>query len=332
MATEPRGNAVAVTGATGFVGRAVVRALRERGIPVRAHSRERDRAEGLFGTDPGVHIVTGELPSDETAGTLVRGCTACVHLVGIIREHGRSTFERVHVGATRSMLDACRRGGVRRFVHMSALGADPEGPAPYQRTKHEAETLVRRSGLAWTIFRPSLIHGPEGEFMLMAQRWAGGAAQPWLFIPYFTRPVMDETVPLGAIRFEPARVQPVSVDDVAECFARAITTDRTIGEVYHVVGSESLTWREMMTFLRDTLPGADAGLPVLGVPAPVAVASARAARALGLSALLPFDEGQAHMAARDSTAELSKVALHLGVRPRAFRPSVRAYAPTMPAA
>jgi uncharacterized protein YbjT (DUF2867 family) len=317
---------IAVTGASGFVGRHVVRELLARGCRVRALVRSTQKAREAL--PAGVDLVVGSVLDGKAPAELLKGADACIHLVGIIREvrSEGQTFERMHVDATRAMTDACAAAGVRRFVHMSALGASPDGKATYQKTKFQGEQTVRRSGLDWTIFRPSFIHGADGEFVQMVSDMCSGQAPPWYFIPYFGRTVTDDRVPLGGVSLEPAKIQPVAVEDVATAFAEALNRPQTIGEIYTLVGPDVLTWPEVLTFFRDTLPGASHGMPVAAVPGDVSVIAAKAAKVLGLSGLLPFDDGQAIMAMEDSTSELHKVERHLGLTPRAFKQTVLGYA------
>jgi uncharacterized protein YbjT (DUF2867 family) len=341
----PTPKTIAVTGATGFVGRSVVRELLSRGHRVRAMVRSLEKAAEVLPSTSGgnLDLVVGHALDGRTPADLVKGAHACIHLIGIIREvrgsdsssGGPQTFQRMHVQATRAVLEACRAagasagGGGVRYLHMSALGASPEGKAPYQRTKFEAEVLVRHSGLDWTIFRPTVIHGPDSEFVQMMDGLCSGQEPPWYFIPYFTRDVIDESVPLGPPRAEAAKVQPIAVEAVAWCFAEALEKDITIGEIYNLVGPDVLNWQELTTFFRDTLPGADHKLPVGRIPGAHGVALAKIAGALGLGGLLPFDAGQAQMAMEDSTAELHKVGTHLGLKPRPFKETVMAYAPQL---
>jgi NADH dehydrogenase len=321
---------VAVTGASGFVGRAVVRELLARGYGVRALVRDRDKARKVLPADRRVLTVLGDAGDDAVVKELVAGAQAVVHLIGIIRAAGGGqSFQRVHVGTTRTLLDAARAAGIKRFVHMSALGVHADGKAEYQRTKFEGEQLVRRSGLDWTVFRPGLIHGADGELVGMIKGWCEGTKQPFVLIPYFARVVEhNEGVILGRISFESAQVAPVYVGDVARCFVAALTNPRSVGEVYNLVGSEELSFRDMLRFYRDKLPGADATLPIAPVPGPAAVAQAVIAKAVGLGGALPFDEGQAHMAQEDQTADLSKVRAHFGLgndEPRGFRAAAADY-------
>jgi NADH dehydrogenase len=325
---------VAVTGCTGFVGRHVVRELLGRGYQVRGLIRDAERARGVFGARPpeGLATVVGDVCDGQALDALVRGCDAVIHLVGIIREvRGEAadlpqTFERMHVRATKAIVDACARAGVRRYLHMSALTVGPEGKSRYQKTKWEAEQIVRRTELDWTIFRPGIIHGPDGEFMQTMAELASGEAPPYLFIPYFARARVDHRVVIGAVTYEPAMAQPVAVEDVAFAFAQAIETPGAIGEIYNLVGSERLDWREMVEFIRDTIPGTKKGLGVWYVPGNHAATLARVADRIGLGSLLPFDEGQALMATDDTVADPTKARVDLGLEPKGFRETVRGYA------
>jgi uncharacterized protein YbjT (DUF2867 family) len=329
------GQVVGVSGATGFVGRHVVGELLARGYRVRALVRDLGKATKLFA--PGsIELVRGHVHDGSSALDLARGCDAIVNLIGIIREErvpseagGAQTFRRMHVDATRVLVDAATSAGVGRFVQMSALGVSPDGPAEYQRTKFEGEQIVRRSGLRWTIVRPGLIHGVGGGFVELARGMCSGDAPPFFFIPYFTRFVEHEdgTV-LSRISFETPRTAPVHVDDVARVFAQALSTSASVGEIYNVTGSEELGFDELMATFRDELTGTDPTLPVLGLPGTPHALIAQGASLVGLGSLLPFDAGQAYMAQDDGVADLSKLRAHLGVEPRGFRQTLATYAKT----
>jgi uncharacterized protein YbjT (DUF2867 family) len=324
---------IAVTGCTGFVGRHVVRELLRRGHQVRGLIRDPDKARAAFGArvPMGLATIVGDVCDPQALDALTRGCDAVIHLVGIIREvrgDGElpQTFERMHVRATKAITDSCSRMGVRRYLHMSALTVGPEGQSQYQKTKWEAEQIVRRSDLDWTIFRPSIIHGPDGEFMQTMAELASGEAPPYIFIPYFARARVDHRVIIGAVTYEPALAQPVAVEDVAFAFAQAVVTPAAIGEIYNLVGSERLNWREMVEFIRDTIPGTKKGMGVWYVPGKHAATLAKVAGKIGLGSLLPFDEGQAMMATDDTVGDPTKARVDLGLEPRGFREMVRGYA------
>src|SRR5437762_13145867 len=174
---------VFVTGGSGFVGSAVIDELTSRGYSVNAlvNRRAVDDRGGV------VRSVAGGLFDAEALEEGIGDCEAVIHLVGIIMERpGKGvTFQRIHFEGTQRVVDAAKRAGVRRYVHMSALGVRPDAISTYHKTKYRAEQYVRASGLDWTILRPSLIHGPKGEFMQMEAAWSRHKAPPFLFMPYF---------------------------------------------------------------------------------------------------------------------------------------------------
>jgi uncharacterized protein YbjT (DUF2867 family) len=219
---------VLVTGGTGFVGRSVVDALLRRDHQVRCLVRPGSARRGP--ASAGATAVPGDVTEPGTLPGALAGAEAVVHLVGIIREQpGRGvTFDRLHTEATRNVVAATRASGVRRLVHMSALGTRPEARSRYHQTKWAAEQAVRESGLDWTIFRPSVIFGPGDGFVSLLARLVR-----WLPIV----PVVGD----GRNRF-----QPVAVGDVAEGFARAIERPATAGAIFEVGGPRPYTFDEAL--------------------------------------------------------------------------------------
>ena len=327
---------VAVTGGTGFVGRHIVRELLSRGLSVRVPARDAQKAgevipeEAVTGTTAGggsAQVILGDIFDDHAVASLVDGADACIHLIGIIREaRNGQTFERMHVEAVEKITEACAQAGCHRYLHMSAIAADPEGGAAYQKTKFRGEQVVRGSALDWTIFRPGFIHGPDGEFVGMMKGWAEGRKAPFAFLPYFTR-IEQEGVPGPANppAIKNPVVAPVHVDDVAKAFADALTRPESVGEVYRLAGPEEISFPDMLRFVRDTVPHGKDGMPAIGLPGPIAAAKAQAAKFLGLGGLLPFDYGMALMGEKDVLADNTKARTHLGFEPRAFRESAKAY-------
>lgn len=316
---------VAVTGATGFVGRHLVAELTRRGRAVRALAH----SPGSAGALPvaGVSVVEGDLFAPGVLQRLVTGVDAVVHLVGIRREGEGRTFERMHVEATARVVAAMRQNGVSRLLHMSALGADPDGASAYQRTKFSAEKLVRASGLDWTIFRPSIIHGPDGEFVQMVKGWATGRKAPWFFLPYFQR--LDaglDRPPFPPPSPEIPKAQPVYVGDVARAFADALDRAGTVHEVIALGGPDELAWPEMLTTLRDAMPLAKKAIRPIGLPAPIAIAKARVAGLLGLAGALPYSVSDAQMGSIDNVCANDKARATLGFDPLPLGEAVRSYA------
>jgi len=216
---QPR---VFVTGGSGFVGSAVVAELFARGYSVTALAHR-----GKLKTqDSRVRVVRGDLFNTAALDEGLRDCHAVIHLVGIIREKPTQgiTFERIHHLGAKNVIDAAKRNGVRRFIHMSALGTRPGAPSAYHQTKYQAEQYLINGGLDWTILRPSLIHGPGGEFTQMEAGWARGRKPPFFFMPYFGGGLLGRN---GQVQ-----IQPVHVNDVARAFVEAIENPKTVGEIY----------------------------------------------------------------------------------------------------
>jgi NADH dehydrogenase len=299
-----------VTGGSGFVGSAVIDELLARGYGVNALVNRRD----LTSRGESVRSIKGGLFDREALEEGVAGCDAVVHLVGIIMEKRSRgiTFERMHFEGTKNVVDAAVRGGVRRYVHMSALGVRANAVSRYHQTKYLAEQDVRASGLDWTIFRPSLIHGPKGEFMAMEAKWARGSAPPFLFMPYFGA---------GALgRGGAGRLQPVYVGDVARAFVDALEKPRTIGQIYPIAGPDVLTWPE----LHRASAQAIIERPRWVMPLPAWYA--KLVTHVAPPALLPFNRDQVIMSQEENTTDLSKFKSDFGWDPKPFEPTLREYA------
>jgi NADH dehydrogenase len=227
---------VLVTGATGFVGREIVRQLHEGGQAIRILARNR--------TAPRVHEAVSRYEAEVHPGDVLdaasldgalNGIEAVIHLVGIISEVGENTFENVHTRGTGNIAAAACKAGVRRFVHMSALGTRSNAASRYHQTKWAAEELIRHSGLEFTIFRPSLIYGPQDQFVNL-----------------FARIIrLSPVVPL--IASPHARFQPVPVEAVAAAFARSLGEPKTIGQTYDLCGPEALTLSEIVDRILNVL-------------------------------------------------------------------------------
>ena len=345
---------IAVAGATGFVGRHVCRTLLDAGYRVRARVRdirsggdrlpededlELRQVAGLTPVELGLvarrldpYAAKVELDDGSAPTNPLEGCSAVVNCVGIIREaSGGQTIRRAHIGVTDGQIRAAKAAGVDRYVQISALGVHPDGPSEYQSSKAAAEKLLASSGLTWTVFRPSLIHGVDANFIDDAKAWARGRSAPFLFMPYFTREADPAQraglAPNPLAKQESAEISPVHVAAVAGAVVGALGDPETPeGEVYNLTGPETLTWPELLTEIRDHSP-LSRKLPIVGLPGKLCVIKAKAAKAVGLRDALPFDEGMAMMASADSTASLVKARAHLGFDPRPFRESFAEYAP-----
>lgn len=230
---------VLVTGASGFVGQAIVRELGGRGYEVFAGSRSGKGVRGGIG-------IRLDVTDEKSVRQALRDVQpqAVIHLVGIIAEKGKQSFEQVHIEGTRHVLTALRdydngrlkahegdemeRPKPTRYLHMSALGADILSPSAYSWSKGEAEGLVRLSGLPWTIFRPSLIFGVGDDFF-------GGVLKGLASAPAV--PQIGD----GSFLF-----RPVSVEDVALAFAGALTQPETTGQIYALTGPDEFTFHQLL--------------------------------------------------------------------------------------
>lgn len=290
---------VLVTGGSGFVGREITRQLLAGGHEVRILARGKHAVSGTQ------ESVRGSVLEPSTLKNACSGCDAVIHLVGIISEVREQTFERVHVDGTRNVVAAAIGSGIRRFVHMSALGTRPKAASRYHCSKWDAEELVRNSGLEWTIFRPSLIYGPGDGFVgLFARlsRWS-----PVL-------PVIGHGLGL---------LQPVPVAEVAHCFARALSTPGAAGQTLDLCGPEPLPFVAVL----------DAILAATGrrrwkvhLPLPVARLQARFLefafpRFLGTAP--PLNRDQILMLGEDNVGDPTAAAELFGYEPAPFEGALR---------
>lgn len=328
--TTPSSTIVGVTGATGFVGSNTVRTLLSRGYRVRALARDRAKAQQAFQGVAGgqsLEVVYTDIFDRAGMRSALAGCHALVHTIGIRREVAPDvTFRRHHVLATEIALDAAAANSVGRYAHVSALGVRPDAPGDYFKSKWEAEELVRGSGLEWTIFRPSLIHGPDGEFMQMIKNWVLGRSAPRFFMPYFAKVEIDKGFPPKPPKLSSALIAPVSVLDVAAAITESLASQKAVGEVYPLTGPETLDWPTLLKSVRDAMPLGDKKMKVRPIPGYMGWAMAMKAKILGLDALLPFGPSEPLMAIEDSTGSNVKARTHLGFNPAPFTSTMRAYA------
>jgi uncharacterized protein YbjT (DUF2867 family) len=226
---------VLLLGGSGFVGTYIANRLSERAIEVVVPTRRRERTKALIML-PHVDMVEANISDEKTLVKLMQGCDAVINLVGIL--HSRDVklpysrdFAEAHVELPKKIVAACKTAGVRRLIHMSALGADPKGPSEYLSSKGDGEqtVLAARNELDVTVFRPSVIFGLGDSFL-------NTFASALKTLPFF---------PLG---FGHAKFQPVWVADVADAFVDALGNAATVGQAYDLCGPKVYTLRELVDY------------------------------------------------------------------------------------
>jgi uncharacterized protein YbjT (DUF2867 family) len=230
---------ILVTGGTGFIGRSIVAKLAAQNRQVVVVTRRRGVSKALWPL-PTVEVLEADIHDSADLERVMQGCDAVINLVGIL--HGRAgrsadpkqlgdggdpygpDFSRAQVELPKRIADTCAKLGVKRLLHMSALGlgdGDKRSlPSMYLRSKAAGEQLIKQTlGLQWTIFRPSVVFGPGDKFL-------NTFAQMQAFLPF---------IPLARAS---ARFQPVFVGDVADAFVNALDRQETIGNTYDLVGPQ----------------------------------------------------------------------------------------------
>jgi NADH dehydrogenase len=232
-----RSRRTAVLGGSGFIGRYVVKRLAARGdvVPVGCRNAEEAKFLRPMGDVGQVQPVNVAIDDQVVLPAFLAGNIALVNCVGILRESGSQSFERAHHTGPAMLARFAREAGVERFVHLSAIGADPRSPSAYARTKAAGEAAVRDAFPTVTILRPSVVFGPEDQFF---NRFAAMAT-------------LSPMLPLiggGGTRF-----QPVYVGDVADAVVKCLDDPATAGRTYELGGPKIYTFRELLELLQNEI-------------------------------------------------------------------------------
>lgn len=216
---------VLVLGGSGFVGRHVCEQLTRLGWQITVPTRRAVNAASVQSL-PGLTVIEASVHQEADLARLMPGHDAVVNLVAVL--HGNEErFEQVHVQLPAKIASAMKKAGVQRLVHVSALGADPQGPSMYQRSKARGETVLHNAGLQLTILRPSVIFGAEDKFLnLFAD--------------------LQAVAPFMPLAGSGTRFQPVWVADVARAVAVCLQKPDTIGQTYELCGPDILTLGELV--------------------------------------------------------------------------------------
>ncbi|MBN1866519.1 NAD-dependent epimerase/dehydratase family protein [Candidatus Sumerlaeota bacterium] len=292
-----------VTGASGFVGSAVVRLARSRGLAVRAMVQPQSRLDLLEGV-PADSIVRADMTEIDSLRRAVEGVRAVVHCAATtsVSAPDLELSRRVNVEGTDALLRACREAGARRFVNIGSQSAHKGNPSVYGRTKLEQdERVMGAEGIEWTILRPSIVYGAQakGVFSKMAD---------------YCRKLPVIPV-IGPGREE---MRPIHVDDVAWAALACIEESRTVGRIYDLGGADVLEFNE---FISEILAAIGKRKPCFHLPIPIALAIARTLSAVMKNPPLTPDNVTGIQTARHVSNRAARE--DFGFAPRGFAQGLR---------
>lgn len=234
---------VLMIGGTGFIGTAIARRLVADGHVLRLATRRRDRAKHLI-VLPTAEVVEADVHDPAALALLMRDQDTVISLAGILR----GNFTRVHAELPAKIAAAAKAAGVRRIVHISALGAAADAPSAYQRSKAAGEAALIESGLDVTLLRPSVVFGQGDSFLTLFAK-------------------LQRAFPILPLACPQARFQPVWVEDVAQAVVGSLRHRDSIGQIYELGGPTVYTLRELVA-CAGTAIGESA--LILGLPGPLA--------------------------------------------------------------
>ncbi len=302
------GDLICIFGGSGFVGRSVVRALAQRGFRIRVAVRRPDLAFHLqpIGDVGQIHAVQANLRYPQSLKAAMEGADAVINLVGILHESGHQTFEDVHVLGAEAIAVAATELGIKKLVHMSALGVSADSSSQYSRTKAEGAVRVQAAFRQASILEPSVLFGPEDNFF---NKFASLAR----LTPVF--PLVGG----GHTKF-----QPLFVGDLAQAVVACLEKNDAAGRTFELGGPEVLSLAEIMEFIFTAIDRKR-----ITVPLPFAVARFEA-KFLQLfpNPILTVD--QVEMLKQDSivsaeAALQNRVLESLGIKPHAIEAIVPPY-------
>ncbi|HUA56390.1 MAG TPA: complex I NDUFA9 subunit family protein [Candidatus Sulfotelmatobacter sp.] len=295
---------VTVFGGSGFIGRTLIKRLAKTGAVIRVPVRNPERAKVLkpMGDVGQITPFRIDIRSDHEIAAAIAGSDAVVNLIGILYERGASRFALAHAEAPARMAAAAHHAGVDRFVHVSAIGADPGSPSAYARSKAAGEAAVRAALPDAVILRPSIVFGPEDDFF---NRFAA----------------LAQLLPaLPLIGGGHTRFQPVYVGDVADAIMVALNDPGTAGKTFELGGPRVYSFKALMELLLSEIQRRR-----LLVPLPFGLAALQALF-LELLPVPPLTRDQVKLLAHDTVVGTGSLTLRdLGITPTAVEPILPTY-------
>ncbi len=220
---------ILVTGSTGFVGRNLVKRLVAEKKPVRCLVRPTSNLQSLSNLK--VEISYGDITQLATLSEAMKNVDVVIHLAAIIRETNKTTFELVNWLGTKNLIVEAKKTGVKRFIYMSNLGASPDPLYPFLRSKWLAEEEVKGSGLAYTIFRPSIIFGEDDNFTNLLAK------------------LVKKLPVVPIIGSGKTKFQLISIHDVVDCLCLSLSNDKTINQTIPLGGPEHLSYEQIIDII-----------------------------------------------------------------------------------
>jgi uncharacterized protein YbjT (DUF2867 family) len=286
-----------VFGGTGFVGRRVVRHLRESGTRVRIVSRRHRR----LGEDDGIEQIAADAHDKHSVEAAVADADGVVNAISLYVKHGRDTFHSVHVETAAAVARAARAAGIRRFVHVSGIGANTASPSPYIRSRGEGEAAVQTAFPGAVIVRPAVMFASDDAFLTTILRLLRS-------LPAY--PIFGDGK---------TRLQPVYVDDVAAAIAQILRQSQNPYPVYELAGPRIYSYEELLRTIARI-----AGLRPVLMRMPFAFWNALA----GVAEMLPqppLTRNQVELMQIDTTASESLPGFHaLGISPQSLEDELEA--------
>jgi uncharacterized protein YbjT (DUF2867 family) len=295
-ATDRGMSLATVFGGTGFLGRRIVRQLQEAGTRVRVVSRHRGRAE-----DNGTERIAADAHDERAVATALAGADGVVNAISLYVAQGSDTFHSVHVETAGKIARAARQAGVRRFVHISGIGASTAAPSPYIRSRGEGEAAVQTAFPGAVIVRPAVMFAADDAFLTTILRLLRSLPA----LPIF-----------GDGR---TRLQPVRADDVAAAIAQILRQSQKPYPAYELAGPRVYSYEELLR----TIAGI-AGLRLVLMRIPFAFWQTFAALAERLPQP-PLTRNQVELMQIDTTASENVPGFRsLGISPRSLEDEVEA--------
>jgi uncharacterized protein YbjT (DUF2867 family) len=237
---------VSVLGGTGFLGRRIVRHLRNRDFSVRVASRHPQRCQELFGTaDPHIHSVQANVRDKQSIANAIAGAHAVVNAVSLYVERGNETFQSVHVEAARQVAAQTQQAGIEHLVHVSGIGSDPRSQSLYIRKRGEGELAVVAAFPNAIIIRPAVMFGPDDAFLTTILKLLRR-------LPIY--PMFGSGL---------TRLQPAYVEDIAEAIVRALQRTEIEPITFECGGPRVYTYEELLRTI-----AREAGLKSIVIPVP----------------------------------------------------------------